>query len=129
MLKFGQNLHCKNEKHLTLGLRTVIRHYRPRFFVKSVKKIYKNCAILENPGICYCCHVAEISTTAAHVSVSLPVDQLIISEHWQKTSLEVGILNLLWRRKNVDCTGWGAQSWTVFCGPAAVAIGGCERKD
>ncbi len=26
-------------------------------------------------------------------------------------------------------TGWGAQSWTVFCGPAAVAIGGCERKD
>jgi hypothetical protein len=53
-------------------------------------------------GICYCCHVAEISTTAAHVSVSLPVDQLIISEHWQKTSLEVGILNLLWRRKNVD---------------------------
>ncbi len=26
-------------------------------------------------------------------------------------------------------TGWGAQSWTVFCGPAAVAVGGCERKD
>ncbi len=25
-------------------------------------------------------------------------------------------------------TGWGAQSWTVFCGPAAVAVGGCERK-
>ncbi len=25
-------------------------------------------------------------------------------------------------------TGWGAQSWTTFCGPAAVAIGGCERK-
>jgi hypothetical protein len=27
------------------------------------------------------------------------------------------------------CTGWGAQSWTIFCGPAAVAVGGCERKD
>jgi hypothetical protein len=26
------------------------------------------------------------------------------------------------------CTGWGAQSWTIFCGPAAVAVGGCERK-
>jgi hypothetical protein len=26
-------------------------------------------------------------------------------------------------------TGWGAQSWTVFCRPAAVAVGGCERKD
>jgi hypothetical protein len=25
-------------------------------------------------------------------------------------------------------TGWGAQSWTTFCGPPAVAIGGCERK-
>ncbi len=27
------------------------------------------------------------------------------------------------------CAGWGAQSWTIFCGPAAVAVGGCERKD
>jgi hypothetical protein len=26
-------------------------------------------------------------------------------------------------------TGWGGQSWTVFGGPAAVAVGGCERKD
>jgi hypothetical protein len=26
-------------------------------------------------------------------------------------------------------TGWGDESWTIFCGPAAVAIGGCERKD
>jgi hypothetical protein len=26
-------------------------------------------------------------------------------------------------------TGWDGQSWTVFCGPAAVAVGGCERKD
>jgi hypothetical protein len=24
--------------------------------------------------------------------------------------------------------GWGSQSWTVFCGPAA-AVGGCEQKD
>ncbi len=24
---------------------------------------------------------------------------------------------------------WGSQSWTVFCGPTAVAVGGCERKD
>jgi hypothetical protein len=24
--------------------------------------------------------------------------------------------------KNEQYTGWGAQSWTVFCGPAAVAI-------
>jgi hypothetical protein len=55
-------------------------------------------------GICYCCHVAEISTTASQVSVSLPVDQLTTSEHWQKTSLEVRIFNLLWRRKNVDCS-------------------------
>ncbi len=27
------------------------------------------------------------------------------------------------------CTGWGGQSWTIFCGPAAIAVGGCERKD
>ncbi len=24
---------------------------------------------------------------------------------------------------------WGSQSWTVFCRPATVAVGGCERKD
>ncbi len=27
------------------------------------------------------------------------------------------------------CTGWGGESWTTFYGPAAVAIGRCERKD
>jgi hypothetical protein len=26
-------------------------------------------------------------------------------------------------------TGWGAQSWTVFCGSVAVAVKGCEQKD
>jgi hypothetical protein len=26
-------------------------------------------------------------------------------------------------------TGWAGQSWTIFCGPAAVAVGGCEQKD
>ncbi len=25
-------------------------------------------------------------------------------------------------------TGWGVQSWTTFCGPTAIAVGGCERK-
>jgi hypothetical protein len=26
-------------------------------------------------------------------------------------------------------TGWGGESWTIFCGPASVAMRGCERKD
>jgi hypothetical protein len=30
---------------------------------------------------------------------------------------------------NGHCTGWGSESWTIFCGPATVAIGGCEQKD
>jgi hypothetical protein len=25
--------------------------------------------------------------------------------------------------------GWGGQSWTIFCRPAAVAVRRCERKD
>jgi hypothetical protein len=29
----------------------------------------------------------------------------------------------------IPFTGWGGESWTSFCGPAAVAVGGCERKD
>ncbi len=31
--------------------------------------------------------------------------------------------------KQPGYTGWGGESWTIFCGPAAVAIGRCERKD
>jgi hypothetical protein len=29
----------------------------------------------------------------------------------------------------IKSTGGGSQSWTIFCGPVAVAVGGCERKD
>jgi hypothetical protein len=25
-------------------------------------------------------------------------------------------------------TGWGGESWTIFCGPAAVAIGAVSGK-
>ncbi len=31
--------------------------------------------------------------------------------------------------QHIYSTGWGGESWTTFCGPAAVAIGRCERKD
>jgi hypothetical protein len=31
--------------------------------------------------------------------------------------------------RNDHCTGLGAQSWTVFCGSATLAVGGCEWKD
>jgi hypothetical protein len=33
--------------------------------------------------------------------------------------------NLFWQ----GYTGWGDESWTAFCGPAAALLGGCERKD
>ncbi len=41
-------------------------------------------------------------------------------------------VNIMGARHNMYIqthTGWGGQSWTIFCGPAAVAVGGCERKD